>query len=126
MYNTNKEEPYNGEIIFLPTPPGKKVIYDIDQLSGGEKTISLISLLVSFQKLSKTPFLILDEFDAFLDLSHEVLIEKLFNDITSIFQVVIVTHKYNIFKSAHSLIGTYFNKCKKSSVSISLNMNDVY
>ena len=126
IYNTNKEEPYNGEIIFLPTPPGKKVIYDIDQLSGGEKTISLISLLVSFQKLSKTPFLILDEFDAFLDLSHEVLIEKLFNDITSIFQVVIVTHKYNIFKSAHSLIGTYFNKCKKSSVSISLNMNDVY
>ena len=86
----------------------------------------MISLLVSFQKLSKTPFLILDEFDAFLDLSHEVLIEKLFNDITSIFQVVIVTHKYNIFKSAHSLIGTYFNKCKKSSVSISLNMNDVY
>ena len=60
IYNTNEDEPYNGNICYLPTPPGKRVIYDIDQLSGGEKTLAILSLLVSLQKISNTPFLILE------------------------------------------------------------------
>ena len=33
LYCSNEEEPFNGQVIYLPTPPGKRVIYDIEQLS---------------------------------------------------------------------------------------------
>ena len=126
IYYTNKDEPYNGEIFYLPTPPGKRVIYDIEQLSGGEKTIAILSLLVSLQNISETPFLILDEVDAYLDPFHELMVEKLFKKIKNFSQVIIVTHKSNIFRSAESLLGTYFNKKKNSSIPISMNMKEVY
>jgi chromosome segregation ATPase len=122
IYNTNEDEPYNGNICYLPTPPGKKVIYDIEQLSGGEKTIAILSLLVSLQKIAGTPFLILDEVDAYLDPEHEIILEKLFKAITKDNQVIIVTHKSTIFKSAQSLIGTYFNQSKYTSVPLSLKL----
>ena len=126
IYNTNEDEPYNGNICYLPTPPGKRVIYDIDQLSGGEKTLAILSLLVSLQKIADTPFLILDEVDAYLDPEHEVVLKNLFQTLKDQYQVIIVTHKSSIFQSAESLIGTYFNKKKFTSIPLSLDMTAVY
>lgn len=126
IYNTNEDEPYNGNICYLPTPPGKRVIYDIEQLSGGEKTLAIVSLLVSLQKISETPFLILDEVDAYLDPEHELVLEKLFQSLKDQYQVIIVTHKNTIFRSAQSLIGTFFNKQKFTSIPLSLDMTCIY
>ena len=122
IYNTNKDEPYLGSVVYLPTPPGKRAIYDIDQLSGGEKTIAILSLIISFQKIWDGPLIILDEVDSYLDPEHENIIEKMFRLYNKLFQIVIITHKPNIFKSAHSLIGTYYNSEVKSSIPITLNM----
>ena len=121
LYCSNEEEPYNGQIIYLPTPPGKRVIYDIEQLSGGEKTIAIVSLLSSLQNITNCPMLILDEVDAYLDQKHELILGKLFNESKNDFQVIIVTHKLNIYKDAESLLGTYYNKNMDSSVPISFN-----
>lgn len=121
LYCSNEDEPYNGQIIYLPTPPGKRVIYDIEQLSGGEKTIAIVSLLSSLQNITNCPLLILDEVDAYLDQKHELILEKLFTESKNEFQVIIVTHKLNIYKSAESLLGTYYNKKIDSSVPISYN-----
>ena len=96
LYCSNEEEPFNGQVIYLPTPPGKRVIYDIEQLSGGEKTIAIVSLLSSLQNITGCPLLILDEVDAYLDQKHELMLEKLFNDVKNNYQIVIVTHKLNI------------------------------
>ena len=49
------------------------------------------------------------------------MLEKLINEKSKEFQIVIVTHKANIFRNAHSLIGTFHSKSKNSSVSISLD-----
>ena len=119
LYCSNEEEPFNGQIIYLPTPPGKRVIYDIEQLSGGEKTIAIVSLLSSLQNITGCPLLILDEVDAYLDQKHELMLEKLFNEAKNNYQIIIVTHKLNIYSSAESLLGTYFNKTMDSSVPIS-------
>ena len=119
LYCSNEEEPFNGQVIYLPTPPGKRVIYDIEQLSGGEKTIAIVSLLSSLQNITGCPLLILDEVDAYLDQKHELMLEKLFNDVKNNYQIVIVTHKLNIYRSAESLLGTYFNKNMDTSVPIS-------
>ena len=126
LYSNNEDEPYNGVVLYLPTPPGKRVIYDIEQLSGGEKTIAILCLLVCIQKISNTPFLILDEVDAYLDPIHEIVLENLFKQIKYEYQVIIVTHKFNIFRSAESLIGTYFNMKKASSIPISMETTEIY
>ena len=119
LYCSNEEEPFNGQVIYLPTPPGKRVIYDIEQLSGGEKTIAIVSLLSSLQSITGCPLLILDEVDAYLDQKHELMLEKLFNEMKNNYQIIIVTHKLNIYRSADSLLGTYFNKNMDTSVPIS-------
>ena len=119
LYCSNEDEPYKGSVVYLPTPPGKRVIYDIEQLSGGEKTIAIVSLLSSLQNITGCPLLILDEVDAYLDQKHELMLEKLFNEKKSEYQIVIVTHKLNIYRSAESLLGTYFNKNMDTSVPIS-------
>ena len=119
LYCSNEDEPYKGSVVYLPTPPGKRVIYDIEQLSGGEKTIAIVSLLSSLQNITGCPLLILDEIDAYLDQKHELMLEKLFNEKKNEYQIVIVTHKLNIYRSAESLLGTYFNKNMDTSVPIS-------
>ena len=119
LYCSNEDEPYKGTVVYLPTPPGKRVIYDIEQLSGGEKTIAIVSLLSSLQNITGCPLLILDEVDAYLDQKHELMIEQLFKEKKNEYQIVIVTHKLNIYRSAESLLGTYFNKNLDSSVPIS-------
>ena len=119
LYCSNEDEPYKGSVVYLPTPPGKRVIYDIEQLSGGEKTIAIVSLLSSLQNITGCPLLILDEVDAYLDQKHELMLEKLFNEKKNEYQIVIVTHKLNIYRSAESLLGTYFNKNMDRSVPIS-------
>ena len=122
IYKTNNEEPYIGSVCYLPTPPGKRSIHDIDLLSGGEKTIAILCLLISIQSICLTPLLILDEIDCYLDPQHELVLENLFKRKNQDFQIIIVTHKSNIFRSAHSLLGTYFNKKKNSSIHISLDL----
>lgn len=126
IYNTNEDEPYLGTVCYLPTPPGKRVIYDIDQLSGGEKTIAILSLVISLQSICHTPFIVLDEIDSYLDPEHEGILEKLFKKQNKNFQIILVTHKSNIFKSAESLIGTYFNKLRFSSIPITVDMTKIY
>lgn len=125
IYTTNVDEPFLGDICYLPTPPGKRVIYDIDQLSGGEKTIAILSLVVAIQEMCETPFIILDEIDSYLDPEHEAVLETLFSNKLNNFQVIIVTHKSSIFRSANALIGTYFNKQKFSSIPITLDMSNL-
>jgi structural maintenance of chromosome 1 len=122
LHKSNNEEPYLGYINYLPTPPGKRSVLDIDLLSGGEKTLAILCLLISLQSISKTPLIILDEIDCYLDPLHENMLEKLINKKNKEFQIVIVTHKSNIFRNAHSLIGTFHSKSKNSSISMSLDM----
>ena len=55
-----------------------------------------------------------------IDQKHELMLEKLFNEVKNNYQIIIVTHKLNIYRSAESLLGTYFNKNMDTSVPISI------
>jgi chromosome segregation ATPase len=59
--------PFESQVIFDFCPPGKRHGSDIDQLSGGEKSIAALSFIFALAKVSKPPMMILDEVDAFLD-----------------------------------------------------------
>lgn len=59
-------EPYLEGIRFHAMPPLKRFL-EMDQLSGGEKTVAALALLFAIQSWRPAPFFILDEIDAALD-----------------------------------------------------------
>lgn len=71
----NGEEPYLDGITYSCVVPGKR-FRPMDNLSGGEKTIASLALLLAIHSRVPSPFFILDEADAALDNTN---IEKVIN-----------------------------------------------
>lgn len=65
----NADEPYLGGVKYNTMPPGKRFV-EIDQLSGGEKTMAALALLFSIHSYHPSPFFVLDEVDAALDATN--------------------------------------------------------
>jgi len=71
----NSEDPFLAGVNYTAMPPTKR-FRDMDQLSGGEKTIAAVALLFAIHSYRSSPFFVLDEVDAALD---RVNVEKLAN-----------------------------------------------
>jgi chromosome segregation protein len=96
--------PLDSEIEIIAKPKGKRPL-TINQLSGGEKTLTATALLFSMYLLKPAPFCIFDEVDAPLD---DANIDK-FNNIIRTFsrdsQFVIVTHNKRTMSSTDVIYG---------------------
>ncbi|PZX54025.1 chromosome segregation protein SMC [Algoriphagus chordae] len=96
--------PLESAIEILAKPKGKRPL-SINQLSGGEKTLTATSLLFSIYLLKPAPFCIFDEVDAPLD---DANIDK-FNTIIQKFstesQFIIVTHNKRTMASTDIIYG---------------------
>lgn len=62
----DSEEPYKGGMKFNAMPPMKR-FRDMEQLSGGEKTVAALALLFAIHSYHPAPFFVMDEVDAALD-----------------------------------------------------------
>jgi structural maintenance of chromosome 1 len=60
IFMENEAFPCDDGLYYTPVPPTKRFVYDLDQLSGGEKSIASLALQYSIALASKSPFLILD------------------------------------------------------------------
>lgn len=100
----NPDEPLESSIEIMAKPKGKRPL-TINQLSGGEKTLTATSLLFAFYLLKPAPFCIFDEVDAPLD---DANIDK-FNNIIKTFskdsQFIIVTHNKRTMSSTDIIYG---------------------
>jgi chromosome segregation protein len=98
------ENPLESAIDIMAKPKGKRPL-TINQLSGGEKTLTAISLLFAIYLLKPAPFCIFDEVDAPLD---DANIDK-FNNIIRKFagesQFIIVTHNKRTMSSTDVIYG---------------------
>lgn len=98
------ENPLESPIEIIAKPKGKRPL-TINQLSGGEKTLTATSLLFSIYLLKPAPFCIFDEVDAPLD---DANIDK-FNQIIQKFskesQFIIVTHNKRTMASTDIIYG---------------------
>ena len=96
--------PLESKIEIMAQPKGKRPL-TINQLSGGEKTLTAISLLFSIYLLKPAPFCIFDEVDAPLD---DANIDK-FNNIVKTFsnesQFIVVTHNKRTMASTDVIYG---------------------
>ena len=101
---TDESNPLESTIDIIAKPRGKRPL-TINQLSGGEKTLTAISLLFAIYLIKPAPFCIFDEVDAPLD---DANIDK-FNNIIKRFseesQFIIVTHNKRTMASVDTIYG---------------------
>lgn len=101
---THPDDPLESSIDIIAKPKGKRPL-SINQLSGGEKTLTATSLLFAIYLLKPAPFCIFDEVDAPLD---DANIDK-FNNIIKKFsadsQFIIVTHNKKTMASTDVIYG---------------------
>ncbi len=85
-------------------PPGKR-LQNILLLSGGEKALTALALLIAVFKYQPSPFCILDEVDAPLDEANVGRFNKLLDDMCAQTQFIVVTHNRKTMEMGSVLYG---------------------
>jgi len=91
-------------IDIVARPPGKQ-LQSISLLSGGEQTMTAVSLLFSIYQVKPSPFCVLDELDAPLDESNVVRFVKILQRFLVHSQFIIITHNKRTIAMADVLYG---------------------
>jgi chromosome segregation protein len=85
-------------------PPGKR-LQNVLLLSGGEKAMTALALLIAIFRYQPSPFCILDEVDAPLDEANVGRFTKLVSEMTAGTQFIVVTHNRKTMEMASVLYG---------------------
>jgi len=96
--------PLESKIEILAQPKGKRPQV-IDQLSGGEKTLTALAILFALYLLKPAPFCILDEVDAPLDDANIGKFNKMIREFSTNSQFVLVTHNKNTMSAVDVIYG---------------------
>ena len=100
----DEDNPLESSIEIMAKPKGKKPL-TINQLSGGEKTLTATSLLFAIYLLKPAPFCVFDEVDAPLDDANIDKFNKIVNKFSNSSQFIIVTHNKRTMNNADIIYG---------------------
>ncbi|MFY0628119.1 MAG: chromosome segregation protein SMC [Reichenbachiella sp.] len=101
---SDPENPLESTIEILARPKGKRPL-TINQLSGGEKTLTATSLLFAIYLLKPAPFCIFDEVDAPLDDANIDKFNNIIRDFSGESQFIIVTHNKRSMSATDIIYG---------------------
>jgi chromosome segregation protein len=104
MRLTDEENSAESGIDVVASPPGKK-LQNVLLLSGGEKALTALALLVGIFQYQPSPFCILDEVDAPLDESNIGRFTELVREMSIKTQFVLITHSKKTMSIAPVLYG---------------------
>lgn len=111
-------------IEIVSCPPGKKLT-TISLLSGGEKTLTAISLLFAIINVRTVPFCVFDEVEAALDEANVMEFGKYLSNYKNKTQFLIITHKKKTMEYADTLYGITMQESGVSKlVSVKLANNE--
>lgn len=99
-------DPFSDGINFSVRPP-KKAWKEINKLSGGEKTLSSLSLIFALHYYKPTPLYFMDEIDAALDFKNVSIVAEYIKKRTKDAQFIIISLRNNMFEQADKLVGVY-------------------
>jgi chromosome segregation protein len=85
-------------------PPGKK-IKRLSLLSGGERSLTAIALLVAIFRARPSPFYVLDEVEAALDDRNLSRLVELLSELKATSQLIVITHQKRTMEVADTLYG---------------------
>jgi chromosome segregation protein len=98
------DNPLESDIDIIARPKGKRPL-SINQLSGGEKTLTATAILFSLYLLKPAPFCIFDEVDAPLDDTNIDKFNNIIRDFSSQSQFIIVSHNKRTIASTDVIYG---------------------
>jgi chromosome segregation protein len=124
MKLTDEENAAESGIDIVASPPGKK-LQNILLLSGGEKALTALSLLVGIFQFQPAPFCVLDEVDAPLDETNVGRFAKLIADMSATTQFIVITHSKRTMAQADVIYGVTMQEPGVSKVvSVSLSRRE--
>lgn len=101
---SDPDNPLESDIDIIARPKGKRPL-SINQLSGGEKTLTATALLFSLYLLKPAPFCIFDEVDAPLDDSNIDKFNKIIRKFSNESQFIVVSHNKRTIASTDIIYG---------------------
>ncbi len=107
-------------IEIVASPPGKK-LQNILLLSGGEKALTALSLLVGIFQFQPAPFCILDEVDAPLDETNVGRYAKMISEMSADTQFIAITHNRRTMQQADVIYGVTMQEPGVSKI-VSVNL----
>ncbi len=120
---SESEDPLEADVVIEADPKGRK-IGSISLLSGGEKTLTAISLLFAIYLVKPSPFCVLDEVDAPLDDANIGRFVKAIRKFSENTQFIIVTHNKLTMREADCLYGVTMEQEGISKV-VSVNFTEM-
>lgn len=91
-------------VLIMARPPGKKTTH-IRSLSGGEKALTAIALILAIFQLNPSPFCLLDEVDAPLDDANVARFCRVIKEMANDVQFIFITHNKITMQLAQQLTG---------------------
>ncbi len=110
-------------IEIVARPPGKEP-RSISLLSGGEKTLTCVALLLAIFRSRPSPFCVLDEVDAALDEANIDRFSKVLRDFLSCTQFIIITHSKKTMTCATTIYGVTMQESGVSK-QVSVRFEDI-
>lgn len=119
----DEDEPFNAGTKYHATPPSKR-FKDMEYLSGGEKTIAALALLFAINSYRPSPFFVLDEVDAALDVKN---VERIASYIRKHgnpnLQFIVISLKNKMFEKSDALVGVYRQQKENASRVLTLDLS---
>jgi chromosome segregation protein len=101
---TNDEDLLETGVDIFVQPPGKR-LQNLQLLSGGEKAMTAIALLIALFRVKPSPFCVLDEVDAPLDEANGARFNDMLREMSQRSQFLVVTHNRKTMECADTLYG---------------------
>jgi len=115
MRLTDETNLADSGIDIMASPPGKK-LQNIALLSGGEKSLTAMALLMAIFRYTPSPFCILDEVDAPLDEPNIQRLTRLLKEMSAETQFIVITHAKRTMEAAQALYGVTMQEPGLSSL----------
>ena len=115
IFLTDPENMLTTGIEVTVKPAGKR-IERLSLLSGGERSLAAIALLIAIFKARPSPFYVMDEVEAALDDANLGRLLQIFQDLRSSSQLIIVTHQKRTMEIADALYGVSMRQDGVSAV----------
>ena len=104
MRLTDETNLANSGIDIVASPPGK-MLQNVLLLSGGEKALAAVALLMAIFRYQPSPFCILDEVDAPLDEANIERLTRLLREMSAQTQFIVITHSKKTMEAASAMYG---------------------
>jgi chromosome segregation protein len=102
-------------IDIIAQPPGKR-LQNVLLLSGGEKALTALALLIAIFRYRPSPLCVLDEVDAPLDDANVGRFTRLITELSTNTQFIIITHNKNTMETAQTLYGVTMEEAGVSKI----------